>query len=286
MDVEHALRRAGRPAGVSDEERVFAVERFRVEASGLRRDELLPPDVPPLVPRRRVVPEPGPHQDALDAHDVVRGTICDLLHRHRTTTPHRAVRGDQHLRARVRQSRGDGFGTEPAEDRDPDRAQLGARHDRGHGLDRHRHEDAHRIAFPDPERSQPMRQPVRQLAELPIGDPADVAVLGLPHDRDRLGGSIGPDVDALMRHVGLPPGEPRRPLDTAGRVEDLVVRRQERDPQVTDHGVPEPRDVADGPRHQLLVRLDPVGAHEPGHVRAFHVLGRRGPHDVLHADTV
>ena len=140
--------------------------------------------------------------------------------------------------------------------------------------------------LPHPERSQPVRQPVGQLAELPVGDPTDVAVLGLPHDRDGLGGSIGPEVDALMGHVGLPAREPRRPLDAPGRVEDLLVRRQERDPQVTDHGVPEPHDVADGPRHQLVVRLDLVGAHEPGHVRAFHVLGRRGPHDVLHADTV
>ena len=58
-----------------------------------------------------------------------------------------------------------------------------------------------RVAGPDPERSQPVRQPVGQLAELPVGDPADVAVLALPHDRDRLGGAIRPSGPRIVRQV-------------------------------------------------------------------------------------
>ena len=192
MDVEHALRRAGRPAGVSDEERVFAVERFRVEASGLRRDELLPPDVPPLVPRRRVVPEPGPHQDALDAHDVVRGTICDLLHRHGTTTPHRAVRGDGFARASASRAATAG------RTREMGRAPAWARHDAA----------TVSIAIgqmppPLPTRAMQPSASGPSVRGAPIGDPTDMPSSASRPRPPR--GSIRPDVDALMRHVGLPP---------------------------------------------------------------------------------
>ena len=201
-----------------------------VEACRLGGQEIVPADVALVVPGR-VVEQSSLFQTSTstNAARFVHGAIGDRLHRHRSAPPQRSVRGDQHRHLRIRQACGDGLRTEPAEDRHPDRAELGARQERSHGLDRHGHEDADGVALPHAERAQTMRQPVGQLPQLPVRDPADVAVLGLPDHRDGLRGPVRPDVDALVREVGRPAGEPRGPFHPARRVQDLLVRRQERD---------------------------------------------------------
>ena len=89
-----------------------------------------------------------------------------------------------------------------------------------------------------------------------------------------------------MRELIRPPGEPRRPFDAPGGVEDLLVRLEELDPEVPDHRVPEPGHVLDGAPDELVIRADPMCAHEAGDVCPLEILGRRRPDDVAHAATI
>ena len=187
VDVQHALRPAGRAARVADEQRMLAVERVRSRSGrAAPASSSSQPTSRRTRRRRRVGPEPPPRHDALDAPGGVRGAAAVSLIG--TGEP---LRSDPSAVISTRQpasaeSSRDRIGAEAAEDRHPDRAELRARHDRRHGLDRHRHEDADRVASTArPSERSPFASRSVMRAELRVGGAADLAVLGLPDRRRR-----------------------------------------------------------------------------------------------------
>src|SRR5881398_3467212 len=55
----------------------------------------------------------------------------------------------------------------------------------------------------------------------------------------------GPAVDAIPGEVQLAPGEPGRPLGTPGRVDHVLPRLRELEPQILDDRRPEPLRLLD-----------------------------------------
>src|SRR5690606_23694848 len=81
-----------------------------------------------------------------------------------------------------------------------------------------------------------------------------------------------PFVEQVVDDVHLPAHTPLRKHRTATQVDDLSVRFIKPDVEVLYHRVPEPGDVVRGTGEQLVVRTDPVLAHEPGEVAACYPL--------------
>ena len=104
--------------------------------------------------------EPPPHDDVLHGRHLAQRLVGDLLHRHDLAAAQRPVRRDQRLRARVGEPRGDRRGREPGEDRHLHRAEVRERVRGDRDLGRHRQEDPDEVALADPERREPLREPV------------------------------------------------------------------------------------------------------------------------------
>src|SRR5207253_9482258 len=95
-------------------------------------------------------------------------------------------------------------------------------------------------ALPDPDRGQSFREPEDLLGQLAPVEGEPRSVFAQPDGGLLLGQLAGrPPVDAVPGQVELPADEPRRPLDSAGGVEDTLPWRRELEPQVLDHGRPE-----------------------------------------------
>ena len=84
---------------------------------------------------------------------------------------------------------------------------------------------------PTPSRPQAVRPAGRpSRCSSRVGHRRDLAVLALPEHRDASGVRLGPPVDAVVGEVERAPGEPLRPGDAVGDVEDLVVGSRTRWP--------------------------------------------------------
>src|SRR5205814_1572302 len=116
-----------------------------------------------------------------------------------------------------------------------DRADLptGERCDRR--LRKHRHEDAHAVAFADAKPTQPGREAIRRLGQLGEAELADRAVLALPSDRGaRSQAAGGVAVEGVVNVVVAPADEPVRPGSSFGHVENALVRPVKLEPEVAD----------------------------------------------------
>ena len=280
VDVDRALRPTGRAARVGDEQRMLGVERCRIDRLAAQNHDVGPAVVPAGL-QLAVGRQTFPDEHMVDAAGHLDRSIRDRLHRYRSALAEGSVRRDQDPAARVRQSRGDRVGPEPAEDRHPDGAQLRARHHRRDRLDRHRQEDPDGVAAGHAEREERPRDGVGQVAELRDRSRADLGVLPFPDDGGGHGRALRPPVDALPGDVGAATDEPCRPRGTAGQVDDLAVGRRELEIEVVYDGIPEPRRILDGSAHQVVEAIDAVRSHEPGDVRRVDLLVRGAPDLVL-----
>ena len=118
--------------------------------------------------------------------------------------------------------------------------------------------------------------------ELGPRERAALALLRRPDGGLAVGRLAGPAVHARLCDVQPGADEPRRPLDPARVVEDVVPLGRERDPEVVDDRSPEAVGLVEREPVQLLVRLAAERAREPGDVRRCELLGGRGPREVTH----
>ncbi len=140
-----------------------------------------------------LVTEPAEHDHILHARTLRHRFVGGLLELHDLATALEAVRGDEHLRLAVLQTRGDRLRAEPREARRVDRgdAQDGERRD--DRLRRHRQQNADAVAAAHAESRQRVRETVHLARELGVGQRAGVPV----------GGSdvaFVVDIAALLRH--------------------------------------------------------------------------------------
>ncbi len=209
-------------------------------------DDVMPPVV---TPRNHVgaVTEAVDHEDVLDGGRVRDRGIRVVLEADLLAPPPAAVRGDQDLGATVVDPARERFGREPAEDHGMGSADAGAGKHGDRQLGDHRHVDRHAVALADAQ----LEQRVGGLAALPheirVGERARVARLADPvvgHAVTKAAFDMA--VDAVVRHVELAAGEPRR----VGKVplEGLAERREPGQPLL---GLPLPE--ADVVRVRLRV---------------------------------
>ena len=118
--------------------------------------------------------------DVADARAGVGGLARDRLQRDRLAAAERDVGGDQRHGLAVVEPGGDGLRAEAGEDRDRDRADLGAGQERDDGLRDHRQEQPDPVAPADPQPSQRPGQAAGLGVQLGVGQPADRPVLALP----------------------------------------------------------------------------------------------------------
>ena len=182
----------------------------------------------------------------------------------------------------------DRVGAVAGEHREEDRTELRDRHHRRDRLGDHREEDADRVTLADTSRLEPVRDPVGEHAQLAVAQRPRRSLFAFPHDRGPVPPvvALGPLVDAVVRDVQLPAGEPRRPLDARGRVEHLRVRRRPLDPDEPHERVPEPLGLGDRPGPEVGEVVEAVLGHEPADVARGRRLRRGSPHDLRHGRQV
>ena len=192
VDVDRALRLAGRPGGVDEHVgrlgvggrgglRLDVVEQARAR----RVDGLVPPSVALRIPRRRRRPHPEPADDdhPADRRRQGHGLVGDGLHRHDRAAPEEAVRGDEDTGLAIPKSRGDGRGAVAREDRREDRPDPAEGERRDDRLDEHRKEDPDPIAGADAGSTEHARGHHDVIAERGVRQAPDLTVLTLPGDR-------------------------------------------------------------------------------------------------------
>ena len=281
VHVHRALGPARGAGRVDHHHRRLRVERRRGQLRRLARHQLVPVVVAPAA-HRRPRAQPVPHHDVPHRRRLLERRVGDLLHRDRLAAARHGVGRQQRHRTRVPQPRGHRRRAEAGEDRHGDRADLADRVEARHHLDRHRQEQAHRLAGLDAQLQQRVADAVDLGLELAVADRAHLAVLALPDHGRALGAVPGVPVDAVVRQVDPAAAEPARPHRPVAVVVDLRVGRRELEPQMRDHGVPEPADVVLRPAAQIAPVGDPVLAHERRHPGAIDRLRRRRPDHTLH----
>ena len=281
MHVDRALRRAGGPARVGDEQRVLGIqvrglEPVRVATRGARPTggRVRGPTARPFGPARSTTITCSTDRRG---HRLVRR----LLHRDDLAAPREAVGRDQHLRlARPRAA--------PRPRRRRTRRRSAARSRRASSTPSPRRRPPAIIGRKMPTASsartpsdgEPVREPVRGLAQLAVRDARGPCPPRPPTRSAAASGvrSAHRSTQLCARFTDPPPNQvahstPREVSRTRG------IGLEELEAEVADRGVPEPLDVRGRALDQLLLGRDAVGAHEPGDVRPLHDLGRGSPHD-------
>ena len=241
VHVDRALRPSRRPRRVAEQDGVLALDLRRPADTRAAVDEVVVPDVAPLLPRD-LVPETTQDDDVAERGGAGRRAVGGLLHRDGPPPARAGVAGDQHGRARVDQPARDSGGGEAREDRHGERAERRNGVERGHGLRHHRQQQRHGVALADPEVLEALRETRRLAGELGVRPDARRPLLALPDDglAPRARGIAGEALDARGRQVEPPADEPARPLRPARLVQHLRVRLGERDAEIADHRIPEP----------------------------------------------
>ena len=281
VHVHRALGPARGARRVDHHHRRLRVEWRRGQLRRLARHQLVPVVVAPAA-HRRPRAQPVPHHDVPHRRRMVERRVGDLLHRDRLAAAGHGVGRQQRHRTRVAQPRRHRRRAEAGEDRHRDRADLADRVEARHHLHRHRQEQADRLAGLDPKLQQRVADAVDLGLELAVADRAHLAVLALPDHCGAVGVVAGVPVDAVVRQVDPAAAEPARPHRPVAVVIDLRVGRRELQPQMRDHGVPEPGDVVLRPATQIPPVGDPLLTHEGRHPGAIDHLRRRRPDHTLH----
>ncbi len=281
VHVDRPLRPPGCARRVHDHHRGLGIEGFARTLGRLARDELVPVDVSGIGGYARArgrSTRPGDDQ-VTDARAGVGGLAGDRLELDRLALAEGDVGGDECHGLAVIEPHGDGPRAETREDGDRDRADLGAGQERDDGLGHHGEEQPDAVAPADPQPPHRAGQPAGLGVQLGIGQRAHRAVFALPDH----GGVVSArrkrvTIDALVSQVDRPSDEPSAPGDPAVGVQQGVGRPEELDVQILERGAPEPFDVADAARDQIVVVGDPVTPHEASDVGPLDDVRRRTPH--------
>ena len=265
LDVQRALRPAGRSRGVGEEVWMLGghVER-----------------------RQRPVSErhaPGavgatPFDDVLDRRRRATRLLDRFPHLRLLPAAIRPVGRDDHPRAGVLESLRDRGSAEAGEDRHLDRAEMRARVRDDGDLRAHRQVDRDPVAGLDAERGEALGEPRDLERQLPKRPFAALTVLAGEDRGDCVGRALRPDVDARGRQVQARSFEPGRPRDPARVVQDPLPRRRELQLEIVDDGPPEPIRLFDREPVQRGVVRAAERAREPDDVRLLELLrgGRPG----------
>ena len=229
---------------------------------------------------RHVAARAPEHDDLPQRRDLRSGCVSHRLHWHDLSTPEKSIRRDQCAGIRIAQSRGDRLRSVSGKERQKNRADLDDREHGHHALRSHWHEDTDRVALSQADRAQRIRRLVHLAAQLAIRQHRHRALLALPSQRyPRVRRSPGVFIEAVVDDIHSAAHAPLRPLDAAGEIHDLRIRRVKLDAQIAQDRVPEPRDVTGGPPLQLLKRGDAVREHEAPEMALRDDLRRGPPHD-------
>ncbi len=262
---------------------MIGLDRQRGALGGLGPDHVVPPEVAPVLPRH-LRPAPPVHDHVLDGrargHRLVRGA----LEHHRLPAAGEGVGGDEHPGAAAVQARGHRLGAVAREARGVHRADARHRQRRDHRLRAHRQQDAHRVARPDPEPLERVRETAHLGAQLPVGERPHRAVLRLRDHRGLVAAALGQvPVDAVVGEIEPAALEPAGPLDALRGIEHPAVGREPVEAQIARDRVPVPLGIGHRATLQLLEGGDAVGGHEPAHPGARGRLGVRPPDDLVGA---
>ncbi len=207
--VLHALGLARRPGGIEDEERMLRVDPGRLAGVGLPLDHLVPPLVARRLHRHR---RPGALVDDHVAHLLAAAHRERLVHRglerDLAAAAELPVGGDDLRGAGVDDALLQALRRKSAEHHRVRRADARAGLHGDHDLDRHRHVDEHPVALLDAVRLQCVRELAHPVIQLLVGDPRDLAVVGLEDDRDLVGLRLEVPVEAVVGGVQLAVVEP------------------------------------------------------------------------------
>ena len=125
----------------------------------------------------------------------------------RTAAPE-TVRRDENAGLAIRKAAGRSRRSITGEDRAVDRAQLPEGQDGHHGLDQHGQEDAHAVALADSFGREHGSGVIDRVAQLDVGQPANVAVLALPRDCPATRIAFGTPIDCRGGIVERPTDPP------------------------------------------------------------------------------
>ena len=269
VDVQHALRLAGRSRRVGEQVRML-----RLDVEGGELPRLPPHELRPL--GRAPVPLDHLHVESRS------GLVDCVAHRHPAAAPKRAVGADDDLglrRLEPLSHRRRGESRENGHLHGAD-VRAGVRGDRD--LRAHRHVDGDAVAGLNAELDERLRHPNGLVRELAVRARASLAVLAQEDRTDVVRPARRPPVHAVRRDVQAPADEPLRPLDPVGLVEHLLPAPRELEVEVVDHLGPEPFRLLDGEAVQLRVALAPELAPEPHDVRLLEPLARGRPDELAH----
>ena len=275
MGVHRALRPAGRPGGVGEQQHVRRRGGLDLRVR-IGRQQLAPRDIAAGLERDGLAGVVG-HGDQLHAGACLQRLVQLRLQQHGTTSARRTVRGDDRLGVRVLEPRGDRGRREAGEERDHHRpdARDGVRRD--HRLRRHRQVDRYGVALADATSTQSRPDPGDLVVELGERQPPRGPVLGLVDDRGSAGRGVPPAPQGCLGDIDGAAGEPLGVLDAAGEVHHSRVQGAELDAEIVHDDVPERADVRHRPGPQLVRGGDTEGAHQPGHIGVIQVVPGRVP---------
>mmetsp|Transcript_340 Transcript_340/g.907 ORF Transcript_340/g.907 Transcript_340/m.907 type:complete len:485 (-) Transcript_340:346-1800(-) len=205
--VHQPLGRPGRPRGVEDEERVLSVHGLGRTHRPLRRHRLLEHNV--IRSHQHLGPGPRLHKHRLDPRALGDRGVNRLLQWNVLPATHALVGRQHHLGSARLDPRPERLGREARKDNRVHRANPGARQHRVHNVRRHRHVDAYCVALADPAGFERVREAAHLVVQLLVRHRVPVGrFVGF---EDECGGVwLGRHVavNAVLRRVQLPPGEP------------------------------------------------------------------------------
>ncbi len=280
MDVDSALRLAGRAGRVDQHVGVVGGSVFRLAGVGLCRDDVVPPDITAGGPGH-VRASAADDQDALDRGRLLQGRVGSRLHRDDRTAPVEAVGGDQQPSAGVVDPCRDGVGAVAGEHRHEDRANSTAGQRCDSRLGKHRQEDADAVTLADPQRAQGVGEAIDLSSQLAKGQRAGRAIVALPDERHLAGPFREMPVDGADDVVHPTADEPARPGRAGRQVEHCVVLARPDDAELVCHCAPEPGRIGGGAVGDLLPGGQPVGTGERQRPAAGKAAGVGTPGDGL-----
>ena len=137
------------PGGVGDHQATLGVQRFGPTFAWLGTKQIVPIEKAPGVRWAWHARAAAGHDHVVNRWASAGGLRGNLLHGDRFAPPLTGIDRDQDLGAGIREPGGDGCRAESGEDRDRDRADLGACQEGDDGLRDHRQEQSDRVALAD-----------------------------------------------------------------------------------------------------------------------------------------
>jgi hypothetical protein len=280
--VDRALRRAGGAAGVDDHHHVLGGGAFGGGLRGLAREGVLPEAVASLGHGHVVAPLVSVDEHVLDGRALADRLVGRFLHWNGISAAGRAVGRDERLGVGSLQARDDGPDAVAAEEGKQDAPNLDDGEEGDDDLRGHRHVEADAIPFAEAHLAERVGTPADAPVEFPVRQHLRPAVLALPPERFLvLDLRALPLVEQVVDDVHLAAGAPGRKGRAVGPVDDRVVVAVKLQPEVLDHRVPEPLQVAGraGAKRVQVGHVVPI--HERRQVGVGDDVGGRRPDDLL-----